>query len=331
MGVWPTPKSWRFAERATPDATVRRARVSSTALRAFGVPLAVACGLWATAQFSDAHAQQAAVVGVDEVRAEPLSQTVPVIGRLVARQSGVVAARTGGPVKQVPIKVGDRVQKGDVLAMIDTARIESEQARIAANLVEAKRQVESAQAQAKLRQQELARLEGLRESVAFSQGRFEDSQQEVIVAQSAIAVSQARLQNAEANLAMADLDLDWAVIRAPYPGVITVVHTEAGAWLNVGEQVVSMVNDQDLEIEADVPSNRILGLDPGIVVNLKLDDETEHLAIVRAIVPGGKRAHANAPGPLHAAVQRHRQAARRQPVRRRAFAVGPAPGGGHRS
>ncbi len=41
----------------------------------------------------DAMAQQSAAVGVDEVRLEPLVQTVPVIGRLVAKQSGIVAAR----------------------------------------------------------------------------------------------------------------------------------------------------------------------------------------------------------------------------------------------
>ena len=40
-------------------------------------------------------------VGVDVVRQEPMSQTVPVLGRLVATQSGVVAARTAGPVAEL--------------------------------------------------------------------------------------------------------------------------------------------------------------------------------------------------------------------------------------
>ena len=44
-------------------------------------------------------AQQTAAVDVDEVRIEPLSQTVPVIGRLVARQSGIVAARIASTAK----------------------------------------------------------------------------------------------------------------------------------------------------------------------------------------------------------------------------------------
>ena len=63
-------------------------------------------------------AQQTAAVDVDEVRIEPLSQTVPVIGRLVARQSGVVAARIGGPVADMQVSVGDRVKKGDILGVL---------------------------------------------------------------------------------------------------------------------------------------------------------------------------------------------------------------------
>ena len=63
------------------------------------------------------RAQSAAAVGVDEVRTEPLSQTVPVIGRLVAKQSGIVAARIGGPVADMRVSVGDRVKEGDVLAI----------------------------------------------------------------------------------------------------------------------------------------------------------------------------------------------------------------------
>jgi len=57
-------------------------------------------------------------VGVDSVITEPLRQTVPVIGRFVARQTGVVAARINGPVGEFRVEVGDRVEKGDVIAML---------------------------------------------------------------------------------------------------------------------------------------------------------------------------------------------------------------------
>ncbi len=58
-------------------------------------------------------------VRVDTVVMEPLSQTVPVIGRLVARQAGVVAARINGPIEEFMVEVGDRVEAGDVIAVLN--------------------------------------------------------------------------------------------------------------------------------------------------------------------------------------------------------------------
>ena len=43
------------------------------------------------------------LVQVDPVREEILARTVPVIGRLVPRQAGVVAARIGGPVDEMRV------------------------------------------------------------------------------------------------------------------------------------------------------------------------------------------------------------------------------------
>ena len=72
----------------------------------------------ATAQVAQAAQdgeQPATPVEVDAVIQEPLHQTVPVIGRLVATRSGVVAARTNGPIASFMVQVGDRVSAGDVM------------------------------------------------------------------------------------------------------------------------------------------------------------------------------------------------------------------------
>ena len=59
-----------------------------------------------------------ALVNIDTVIVEPLAQITPVLGRFVARQSGVVAALTRGPVSKLLVDVGDRVNKGDVLVQL---------------------------------------------------------------------------------------------------------------------------------------------------------------------------------------------------------------------
>ena len=67
---------------------------------------------------ADASAQAAPgqerrqMVGVDAVREEPMSQTIDVLGRLVAHQGGAVAARVAERVASVEVEVGDRVAEG---------------------------------------------------------------------------------------------------------------------------------------------------------------------------------------------------------------------------
>jgi len=68
-------------------------------------------------------------VVVDMVIEEPLSQTVPVLGRIVAREFGPVAARIGGAVNEMRVDVGDRVGRGDILAVLDRERLALERDR----------------------------------------------------------------------------------------------------------------------------------------------------------------------------------------------------------
>ncbi len=264
----------------------RRGQVRSRRVLRGLAGAAAAAALWLGAGVHDGAAQQPpAVVSVDEVRMEAMAQTVPVIGRLVARRSGEVAARTAGPVAALHVEVGDRVETGEAIAVLDTVRLRAERDRLAAIVNQAQAQLERMTAQAALHRQELRRLEGLRNSAAFSQGRYEDAKQEVIIAESAIGTADATRVSAAASLSLAQIDLSWATIEAPYPGVITKVHTEIGAWLAVGQPVVSLLNDLDLEVEADVPSSRVAALIDGTAVAIVLDDGSEHTAAVRTVVP----------------------------------------------
>ncbi len=230
-----------------------------------------------------AYAQQPSLVGIDEVRTEPLAQTQPVIGRFVARQAGEVAARTDGAVTEIGAQVGDRVKAGDVVAVLDLDRLTWRRDLASSTSKEMAALLESANAQLDKRRQELARLKGIRDSAAFSQARYDDAVQDALTAKSVVAAATAVLARVQTNLRLAQDDLDHGTVLAPYDGVVSFRHTEVGAYLRVGDPVVSLVNENDLEIEADVPYNRIAGLQSGTVVTLALADRTSHNAVVRAV------------------------------------------------
>ncbi len=105
-----------------------------------------------------------ALVKVDEVRREPVSQTVPVIGRLVARQAGDIAARVAGAVVELRVHVGDRVKAGDVIAVLSTERLAAERSVREAQVRVAGAKVRTTREEVKLFRQELKRLTDLRKS-----------------------------------------------------------------------------------------------------------------------------------------------------------------------
>ncbi len=212
----------------------------------------------------------ASLVQVDAVISEPFGQTAPVIGRLVSRQAGVVAARIAGAVAQMHVHVGDHVEEGDLMAELVSDSLEVEVRRREAAL-------QRAEAELAIRRNESERLRRLRNSAAFQQGQYEDKKLEVTTLES-------RVTEAKADLEIARLNLDYASIRAPYAGTVTLRQTEAGAFVPLGAPVVSLVNDESLEAEADIPSDRMAGLQPGGKVIVEIAG-VEVPATVRALVP----------------------------------------------
>jgi RND family efflux transporter MFP subunit len=224
-------------------------------------------------------------VRVDAVIAEPKSQTYPVIGRLVAQRTGDVASRINGAVVEMNVSVGDRVSKGDVIAVLALERLTAQRDKYAAALATRRAMVQTAQAEAAKTAQELRRMSELRQSSAFSRARYEDLQRDVDARQATLVERRSQLKEAEAELDQAAIDLYNGSIRAPYSGVVSEKHTEIGSYVNVGNPVVTLISDTEIEVEAEVPSDRIAGLTPGRIVRFRLDDGTEHRATVRSIIP----------------------------------------------
>ena len=239
------------------------------------------------AAFCEANAQQRATpVGVDEVRSEPMSQTIPILGRFVSPQSGVIAARSPGPVALLHVQVGDHVDQGDVLVELDRDRSKARMALQEAELKALLARQKSTRAKETYARRELKRISKLRKTAAFSQYDYDMRVQELDVASSSREEAEAQIVRGQIAKDLVEIELRDGIIRAPFPGVVTLRHTSEGAWLRVGDPVVTLVNDVDLEIEADVPAERLGGLLPGTQIEAVLAQNNIHLqAQVRAVIP----------------------------------------------
>ncbi len=230
-------------------------------------------------------AAQQALVSVDVVVRQDYTQTVPILGRLVAEQTGTVASRVSGAVTAIEVQVGDRVTQGQLIALVDGEPLRLQKQLAENQRKEAEARISTARAQLELARQDVERLSSLQSSASVSKAQLDDANQQQNIAFARVREAEAALSSSDAQIRLADLELGYTRITAPFEGTVTEKLTEVGSYLQRGQSVVQLVSDRSLELEADVPAARLAGLTPGREVDISLEDSSRHLASVRAVIP----------------------------------------------
>ncbi len=235
--------------------------------------------------FPSVAQNRASPVEVNIVISEPLIQTMPVIGRFVARESGIVATRIAETVSEMFAPIGKRVKKGEVLAKLSADRLRNERKLRLSDLEMANAQIAQEIARIEKIKQSYKRILALRGSSAFRKDRKEDIEHDLQIGKSLLRQAKADMMRAKAKLSVTDIALKDSEIKAPYHGVVINRHTVVGNYARVGDPIITLLNDEDLEIEADVPSIRAIDLNPGTLVTGLLQHGRTIQAKVRVVVP----------------------------------------------
>ena len=228
------------------------------------LPTALSVTLFATspalARQDDASAAASAPKGppptpvrVAKARAEELAPRKKVFGEVRASRKSTVASEGAGLVRELRVHEGDRVSAGDILAQLDDTRVKLEIAVHAATL-------EAARATVAEREAIIAREERDLELLRRAAAAGGTNPRELADAESALAV--ARAQAAQARAAAVVIEQEGAilndrladlVVRAPFAGVVTLRHSEEGAWIAEGGAVVDLLATDELEAWFEVP------------------------------------------------------------------------------
>ncbi len=249
--------------------------------------LGLAAATPAAAAEAATPAKKASVqVSVDAVRRVASDETVPLLGRVVALREGPIAIEVAGVVTAIRAEVGDRVKAGAPLLEIDPVplRLKADVAR--AEEAARAAQVIEARASARIAKSELERMEKLKNSAAFTPSRYEDKHQDVARLEAAAEAADASRRIALANRKLAERDLVNAALAAPYDGVVIERRVDIGAYVAKGEAVFALINDRDIEVEADVPADLLLHFNPaGRDIEVEITETRKIAGTVRAVLP----------------------------------------------
>ena len=208
-----------------------------------------------------------------------------VVGEVVPRQGGEIAAAIAAPVERVSVVAGDRVQAGQDLAQlnIDDRRADFETSRTQINV--AKAELDVRKAALELERANLDRQASLRGSAAFNASRLVDSQKAIAQLRAEIAVSEARIEEARARAKRLLVDIERARVVAPYNAVVTAREVDEGDFVTPGRRMFRLVNIEALEIEADVPVAALSRLIEGARIEAETREGMPVAVTVRALIP----------------------------------------------
>jgi HlyD family secretion protein len=222
-------------------------------------------------------------------KSEPANQ-VTFSGNIEAHES-LVSFKVQGRIVDLPVEEGQQVEAGSLLARlddadykqkvrIDEANVQVRESNLALTLAGTREQeikasqqsMLDAQADFQQKKMDYERAQRLfsRDAISAqdrdlaqtamqrSQAAFEAAQQRYSQAlegsrKEDIAIARANVQQAQANLGLSRVNLDYTVLRAPTTGVVTVRQAELGEVVVAGTPVVTLADLDHIWLRAYVP------------------------------------------------------------------------------
>lgn len=192
----------------------RESALSSTCISGLTFVLATLSALSASSQPAPPP------VTVATPLAKQVTQWDEFSGRFEAVQSVEVRARVSGFIEKIHFKDGQLVKEGDPLFTIDKRPFEIE-------VESAKAVIEQRKAEVELQEAEVARGQALVRNRTVTERDFQQREANLKVAE-------AQQASARAALRAAELDLEWAVVKAPISGRISDHRVDVGALVTGG-------------------------------------------------------------------------------------------------
>jgi cobalt-zinc-cadmium efflux system membrane fusion protein len=208
-----------------------------------------------------------------EVKIEQITTQIEATGQVAINEdrSVRVGSLFTGRILEVPVKVGDRVQKGQSLAKMHTHEVheaKAEYAKAWAELNQRKKQVEYSRSL-------LDRAERLYQMKALSLNELEKARVEFNAASQEVATAEAELERAighREHLGLPDNpDYDQPVtIRAPAPGIVIKREITPGASVNPGDNLFFISDLSSVWVIAQVQEKNLASLKNGAPVQIKV-------------------------------------------------------------
>jgi RND family efflux transporter MFP subunit len=206
------------------------------------------------------------------LRDTTVSTTFDASGVAEPMQQATVSTKLMGTVTAVRVHEGDRVSAGQLLLEIDARDLAAKANQVAASVADAEAMQKEAAAHA-------ARFRALYADSAATKAQFD-------AAETGLARADAGVRAAKAGSAELEAMRSYAMVRAPFAGLVTMRVADPGTFAAPGAPLVTVQDVATLRVRVSAPADAARGLTRGQTLNARLDG-ADVTAVVEGVVPAG--------------------------------------------
>jgi membrane fusion protein, multidrug efflux system len=178
-------------------------------------------------------------------------------GRVISRRNSSLGFERGGSLTEVMVDEGDHVKEGDVLAVLDTRRLQAQLTELQAELERSRANAEETKARHAFASVTVQRNKKLLTKQQISAQADDEAvfEEKSIAAQ--LAAANATIRKVEATIKALKVDIDLSILRAPFSGSIVARLADEGTVVDPGTPVLRLIEDGKLEAHVGIPSRAV--------------------------------------------------------------------------
>ncbi|WP_338803173.1 macrolide transporter subunit MacA [Xenorhabdus griffiniae] len=200
-------------------------------------------------------------------------RNVLAVGKLDAVSKVDVGAQVSGQLKELYVKLGDKVKQGQLLALIDPQTAKNTVAEIQETAKSLEANLRGARAELKLAQLKVNRLRHLFKLHVISQQELDSSVTDMQSKAARIDDLVAQIKQNKAKLDTAKTNLQYTRITAPIEGIVTDIKTFQGQTVIAAQQaptILTLANLDTMIVNAEVSEADVINLAPGQKVSFTI-------------------------------------------------------------
>jgi RND family efflux transporter MFP subunit len=210
-------------------------------------------------------------VAVIVAQSTTIPDSLEVVGTVRAAQTTQIASQTMGNIMEIRAQEGDRVQAGQILAVIDDSQPRAAVEQSTAAVTAAQKEVSSAESEFALAQSTLKRYQQLYEKKSISPQEIDEIKARSQAAEARRDLARAGEAQASAALTQSRTSLANTQVRAPFAGVVTEKKADSGTFASPGTPLFTLEDTRSYRLEAMVDENDIRLVRVGEAVPVLLD------------------------------------------------------------